>query len=309
MTQAIERQKQSIAAMTRRLEAADIDAGGPEADDPAPLETELGRVRQAHREAAARLAEARRDFDNKQPAEIVATRIADLPTRSRVLERLNLTKVRDELQRQEALQEKWSAVYGRNHPRMVEIREKIETLEERLADFPVEETGQVGRTDGSSPSAIVLAAFENESTSLEEAEQSLVKHLGDAQVRNQGQQELELQLGEARQELAFLHGEHDRTQKQMAAVRKKRPQRHPEVLAPPALDREPAGPRAGLPMAVSCVAGMALYLLVLWQIRARWLAADQEEPIRNRRPAPVRRERFRSQEEEQLMRLKLAARG
>ncbi len=308
LTQAIARQQQSIAEMTRRLEAARNDASGPAADDPAPLETELGRVRQAHREAATRLAQARRDFDNKVSAETVASRITDAAARTRVLERLSLSKVRDELERQEGLQQKWSAVYGKNHPRMVEIREKIEVLEEQLAAFPLIE--QAGRSADSQPAAIVLAAFESESTSLEEAEQKLVTHLGGVQERFHGQQQLELQLGEARQELAFLHGEHDRAQKQIVTARHEHTDLQPSVIARPALVREPIGPRAGLPMAVSCVTGMALYLLLLWQIRGRWLATDREEMVRSRPAAPsTRRERFRSQEEEQLMRLKLAARG
>ncbi|HEY3964050.1 MAG TPA: hypothetical protein VGM05_05790 [Planctomycetaceae bacterium] len=308
LTQAIERQQQSIAEMTRRLEAAKIETNGPEADDPAPLETELARVRQAHREAATRLAQARREFDNKVAPESIASRITEAAARTRVLERLNLSKVRDELERQEGLQQKWSAVYGKNHPRMVEIREKIEVLEEQLAASPFVE--QAGRSTDSQPATIVLAAFESESTSLEEAEQKLMTHLGGVQERFHGQQQLELQLGEARQELAFLHGEYDRTQKQIVTARRDHADPQPSLISPPALVREPIGPRAGLPMAVSCVTGMALYLLLLWQIRGKWLTAERVDLARSRSPAaPARRERFRSQEEEQLMRLKLASRG
>jgi hypothetical protein len=310
LTQAIERQKEAIAQLTRRLEAARIDSSGTDADDPALLESELGRARQAHREAVARLSEARHDVDNKLSPETIAARITDTPTRTRVLERLNLSKVRDELQRLEVRRQKWSSLYGRNHPRMVEICERIEALEEQLASFSLDESEQPVGLGGSSPAAIVLAAFETKSTQLAEAEQQLVTLLGSVQERFQGQQELELQLGEARQELAFLQGEHDRTRKQLAAARHEHPELQNTVLAAPALDLEPLGPSAGLPMAVSCVAGMALYLLLLWQIRGKWLAAEQVESLDNRRPAqPARRERFRSQEEEHLMRLKLAARG
>jgi uncharacterized protein involved in exopolysaccharide biosynthesis len=309
LTQAIERQKQVIADMTEDLEAAKTAAEEQEADDPQSLESELGRVRKAHRNAARRLAEARRDVDNKLPPETVAARITDLPTRTHVLERLNLSKLRDELRRQEARRRKWSAMYGRNHPRMVEIREKIAALEEQLASFPLEETEQTGRIAGASPAAIVLAAFEGESMQLEETEKQLVTQLGGVQERFQSQQELELQLGEARQELAFLHGEDERIRKEITAARHEHPELQHTVLAAPALDREPMGQRAGLPMAVSCVAGMALYLLLLWQIRVKWLAVERVDSPGGRRPAPSRRERFRSQEEEQLMRLKLAARG
>jgi uncharacterized protein involved in exopolysaccharide biosynthesis len=309
LTQAIERQKQAIDEMIERLEATRSDATGPEADDPAALELELGRVRQAHRDAARRLADARRDVDNQLPAENVAARITDLPTRAQVLDRLNLSKVRDELNRLVARRQKWSAMYGRNHPRMVEIRERIEALEEQLASYSLDEPDQAGRLANSSPAAIVLAAFENESSQLQEVEQRLVAHLDGVQERVHNQEELDVQLGEARQELAFLNGEYDRTQKQLTAARHEHPELQHTVLMSPALSREGLGPRAGLPMALSCVAGMALYLVLLWQIRAKWLAAEPIDSTGSRRPAPARRERFRSREEEQLMRLKLAARG
>lgn len=308
LTQAIERQKQALVEMTEHLEIARTAAAEQETEDPQSLESELGRVRLAHRNAATRLAQARRDVESKLPPETVAARITDLPTRTSVLERLNLSKLRDELRRQEARRRKWSALYGRNHPRMVEIRDKIAALEEQLASFPLAEVEQTGQIAGSSPGAIVLAAFEDESIQLEETEKQLVTQLGGVQERFQSQQELELQLGEARQELAFLHGEDDRIRNQLTAARHEHLELQHTVLAAPALEREPMGQRAGLPMAVSCVAGMALYLLLLWQIRVKWLAAERVDSPRGHRPAPARRERFRSREEEQLMRLKLAAR-
>ncbi|MBI3864265.1 MAG: hypothetical protein HY290_20470 [Planctomycetia bacterium] len=308
LTRAIELQKQTIREMSVRLEAAASEDGHAPDEGPDFLETELGRVRQAHREAAARLAEARRDLDNKLPAESVAGRIADASARTRALERLNLGKVRDELQRLEALQTKWSSVYGRNHPRMVELREKIDTLEGQLADIPAD------RPDGSdlagaSSATIVLAAFESESAGLEETERRLVTQLSDVQGRIQGRQELELQLNQSRQELTFLHAEHDRAQKQIAAVRREQTGRQPALISPPAIEREPIGRDSGLPMAVSCVSGMALYLLMLWQIRRRWLASERSDVNPAPRGSPARRERFRSQEEQHLMRLKLAAHG
>jgi hypothetical protein len=151
-------------------------------------------------------------------------------------------------------------------------------------------------------------------------------------------QELEAALGDARQELAFLHGEHDRVRRQIDSTRHEQNSFVPAVIEPPSLSPDPVKPRAGLQMAVSCVAGMALYLLLLRQIRSRILApAERAEPRITSPPfarAPVqgtapalalapplvqipdlavptpRRERNRSQDEERLARLKmLSSRG
>jgi hypothetical protein len=98
-------------------------------------------------------------------------------------------------------------------------------------------------------------------------------------------QELEAALGDARQELAFLHGEHDRVRRQIDSARREQMSLAPSVIEPPSLSPEAIAPRAGLPMAASCVAGMAVYLLLLRQIRPRFLAHDvPAEPPAGSRP-------------------------
>jgi hypothetical protein len=64
--------------------------------------------------------------------EVIATRLPE-PARSKIIERLNMARVNDELHRQRVLLEDSSRVYGRNHPRMAEIRKRIATLEQPLA--------------------------------------------------------------------------------------------------------------------------------------------------------------------------------
>jgi hypothetical protein len=146
-------------------------------------------------------------------------------------------------------------------------------------------------------------------------------------------QELEMALGDARQELAFLHGEHDRVRRQIDSVRHERTNVAPSVIEPPGLSPEPIAPRAGLPMAASCVAGMAVYLLLLRQLRPRFVAdrVPAEPPIGSRPfirtpvqgtarplalapplvqipglPTPTPHgDRNRSQDEERLARLKM----
>src|SRR4029079_3797078 len=100
-----------IAELSRRVEAARAEDDGTGSVELAEMETELRRIRQAHSEAVNRLTEARRDLENKVSLESIAARLSGVPNRARVLERLSLSRVRDELQHYEAQQQKWAGVY------------------------------------------------------------------------------------------------------------------------------------------------------------------------------------------------------
>jgi uncharacterized protein involved in exopolysaccharide biosynthesis len=302
---AIEQQQTAIAQLAAQLEitkAADVDLAGT---DPIALEAEVVQARQACSDAAARVADARRDFEKKLPAEIIAARIADLPTRTKVLERLSQAKLKEDLDAQEALRQKWSAIYGRNHPRMTELRQRIESLEQQVGAFSTGEPGQPAEAVPASGASIVLAGMESESAGLKSHQQQLDARLAAAQQQLQQQQELETRLGASRQELEFLQGEHSRLWKEIEGARRDQARRLATLIEPATLSPDPIAPQAGLPMATACVSGMALCLLVIWQFRARWPGAKVTARVRVKNDAKPRRERFRSHEEQQLMRLKL----
>ena len=289
-------------------------AAGAAGNDPITLEAELVQARRASSDATARLAAAQQDVEKKFPLEVIAVRIADLPTRTSVLELLNQAKIKNELNEQEALHQKWSAVYGRNHPRMADLRQHIESLEKQIGQFSPsqqqsqqhDEQGQPAEALAPSATAIVLAALESEAAGSKTAEQVLETRLAVAQQALQQKQELESRLSNLRQELEFLHGEHGRLWKQIDSARRNQTNELATVIEPPGLSQNAIAPQAGLQMAVACVSGMALCLLVMWQIR-RQSPSDTTKvhAPRSKKPAARVRERFRSHEEEQLMRLKL----
>jgi hypothetical protein len=305
LAEAVERQKQAIEELEQACDAVQPADSDSAVDDPTEVESALRRVRKARRAAISRLVKARQDFENKLPAETIAARISDVPARSQVLEQLSYTKNRDELQKLDARRQNWESVYGRNHPRMVEVREKIAKLKEQLADSNLEHPGQTEFLADASPEAIVLTALETESEKLLTAVQQLVVQLDGIQERQKSEQELEAKLVDARQELEFLNNEYDRTRAELTALRHEQADLQQTVLAAPTLDRQPLRRRAGLPVAVSCATGMALYLLILWQIRRKWLCSERVKSVDDQQSDP-RRERFHSQEEERLMRLRLA---
>jgi hypothetical protein len=319
LARAIARQEHMIAALVEQLGKAGESpkhAAGP-GDDPLELEGSLDEARRAVSDAEGRLEEARRDLGRKMPAEVVAARLPEGPTRSRILQRLNLGRLTEESRQQQALAEKLSSVYGRNHPRMTEIREKIDQLQKQISGIAAEANDAFTAQDVA-PAAVVLNELESQLADARTAEAEIDRR---TIARNE-------RFG-ARQELV---------RRQIDNVRHEQNSFVPAVIEPPSLSPDPVAPRAGLQMAVSCVAGMALYLLLLWQIRSRFLAPTERAESRIASPpfarAPVQgsapaialapplvqipelavptphRERNRSQDEERLARLKmLSSRG
>ncbi len=316
---AVEQKQREIAELAVQQEAAgptdNQTSTGQPGIDPAALEAELVQARRANSDAQARLAAAQRDLAQNVPAEFVAARIADLPVKTRVLERLNQVKIKQELEQQEAQRQKWSSVYGRNHPRMAELGQHIESLKQQIARFSAEEQqaeqGPTADSAPAAPAAIVLAALETESNGLQAAVRELETRLATARNGSQQQHELVVKLTGSRQELEFLREEHSRVWKQIDTARHNQRDPQATVIEPPGLSSSPIVPQTGLQMSIACVSGMALCLLVIWQYR-RLAPVDVAQAAEEQSDAPVRREsppaarpRFWSEEERQLLRLKL----
>jgi hypothetical protein len=307
---AIVKHDRAIAEQVEQLEKARAaTAVERAADGPTALENQLAEARRAVGDAAARLDGARRDFERNVPAEVVAARLPESPLRTKIIDRLSVERLRGDLRQHEALLAKSSSVYGRNHPRMVEICEKTEQLRRQVAAFPGAPPDVSDGTGKSAPEELVIGELEAELLSTQSRENDIAARLSARSGRLDEQQKLETQLGEARQELAFLHGEHDRIRREINSARSEETARLPAIIEPPALSPDPIAPGAGLQIAVSCVAGMALYLLLLWQLRSRHEHAPvvarvpRESP---KTPVPERsRRRFRSEEEQRLARLKM----
>ena len=309
IAEAIQRQERDIDAMVERLKAAGDPAAPGGADDLASLEGELIELRRVRIEAERHLEEARRDLiEKKIPIEAVVSRIAEGPLRSSVLERLKLARLHEDLQSQKALLQKWSSVYGKKHPRMAEVRARVELLDRQLSGAAIELVGFADRAMGDDLPSLVLEPFQRDLAARKAAEADLNERLDALVERLTARQEMQTRLGEARQELAFLHGEHDRVRKQIESSRRDETARTPQLIEAPVLSPDPIAPQAGLPIAASCLSGLALLAIVLRQFRA-W---RQAEPIGVNLAAaapPVRRERFRSREEHQVRLKMLGAKG
>lgn len=303
---AIERQDRDVAGLAERLKDTKEAAGGASGDDPASLEARLVQARRERANADERLDAARLDVEQKLPVEVIAARLPE-PARSKLIERLNVARLKDELHRQQVLLDDSSHVYGRNHPRMAEIRKRIATIEQQLSAMNATTAVEIASDDQPGPS-MVLGALELELTDKEADEQELETRLAALQARLSGQQELEAQLGLAREELASLHGTHDRLRQKIDAARREEAGNLPVVAEPPTLSGASNVAELGLHMAASCGAGLVVFFFMYRKIGTPQNAANCAAP---RVPAStVRRERFFSQEEEQLVRLKmLSVRG
>jgi uncharacterized protein involved in exopolysaccharide biosynthesis len=188
---------------------------------------------------------------------------------------------------------------------MAELRQHIESLEQQIGLLSAGERAQPADGVPVSGASIVLAALEAESADFKRAEQDLETRLAAAHQGLQEQQELETRMNESRQELEFLHAEHGRLWKLIDGARRNQPNALATLVAPPALSPVPIVPQARLQMALACASGMSFLLLVIWQFRVRSPGTAATAAPRTIKAAAVRRERFRSHEEAQLMRLKL----
>ncbi len=335
LVRAIERQERTIATLGEQLRTKNLapNDGAETGDDPAALEAELADARHAVVEAEKGLDGARRDFDRKLPADVVAGHLPDSPARTKILERLSLTKLRDELRQQEMLAERLATVYGRKHPRMTELTDKIDHLRKQIPESAGAPEGSPERAIDPDPQAQVLGPLEQDLADARVAVHQIESRLLARNDRSGRRQELEAQLSDARQELAFLHGEFDRMRRENQNARHEQSSRTPTVIEPPTLSADPILPQAGLQMAVCCVAGMTLYLFLLWQFRGRLRASGTRHDARPmsapvargpvQRTVPVgalapplvqipeslssmpQRERPRTQDEQRLARLKL----
>lgn len=313
IAQAIERQQREIESIDERLKTAGDPLEPETADDLARLEGELVEIRRSRVEAERRLEDVRRELaDKKLSVEAIVSRIADNTVRASVRERLNLAKLHDDLESQKAALQKCAAIYGSKHPRMAEIRARVEQLDQQLSALPVQLAGFSESSAVDLPT-LVLQPLERDAAVRQEAEQELQSRLDGLIGRLTARQELERQLGESRQELAFLHSERDRARKQVESTRHDESSHLSQLIEPPTLASAPLAPDAGLPLTFSCLTGLGLCVAMFRQLQA-WRRAPTGVPLP---PAPAQpkspllksppsRERFRSHEEQQV-RLKMLA--
>jgi hypothetical protein len=307
LSDVIARQDRAIAGLLEQLESLkSATAAERVADGPISLEDQLAEARRAVLTSAEQLEVARRDLDRHTPAEVVAGRLAEGPTKTKILEQLSGARLHDELRQQEAVLAKSSVVYGRNHPRMAELREKTEGLRRQAAAvFASSEQVDDGTN---SPRELVVSHLEGDLAAKQSREKELASVLEARNDRIDARQGVETRIGEARQELAFLHGEHDRIRREIARAHSEETARLPAVIEQPTLSPDPIAPRTSLQMAVSCVAGMALYLFLLRQLRTRQvdapIAAEIPQHFQKTAVPARRRERFLSEEEQRLARLR-----
>jgi hypothetical protein len=289
LAHAIERQERTIVALAADQQKSRLALNEAAGEGPGELDSRLAAARSAVVDAARLLDDARHDFEKQLPADSVAARLPEGPARTKLLDRLSQAKLQEELRRQEALAVKSSSVYGRNHPRLIELREQIEQLRRQVAGLPVQPGDLPDSAQDSDQQTIVLRTLEGTlAAALAEARE--VETLqGARNDRAATLQKLEAELGDARQELAFLRGEHDGVRQQVESARREQARRSPAVIEPPTLSPDPIAPQAGLQMAVSCVVGMVLYLFILWQFRSRLVAPVAAGRASRAAPAPFAR--------------------
>jgi hypothetical protein len=202
------------------------------------------------------------------------------------------------LHEQQAAIESAQAVYGRKHPRMVELQTQLAQLQEQLAAAGVD-------AQGTPPldvplDELLLRDLERRVAQAVAAEQSAQVQLAAATTRRDEHNRRLAQLAEARQELEFLKGEEARLDQELAAARRVQSARLPGIVEVPTLTQEPLRPGLWKPLGISGTVGLCLSGW-FWRSSSVSRKRPHAETAAPRQP---RRVRYRSHQEERLAKLK-----
>jgi hypothetical protein len=324
--QAVERQRAQAAALQdqvanrEREEGSDALVAERTRSCAAALEAACAR----RLEAEQRLAHARRDIQAGADCERIMAKLPDGADWSATRELVDASLQRHELRKQEAAVRQAAAIYGRNHPRMVELRTQVARLRQNVAaiQMPADApaivlasavgSASTARDDEQlPPGELLLKLLAEKSWQAIDAEEDAGQQLAAATMLQDERQVLVAQLAAARQELGFLQKEHDQVQRRVDEARREVERSRADIVESPTLSPDSVVPSLSLYLAIAGSAGTVVSI-GCWRRFRRSLA---REAARSRSALLASKnnlapERFRSQEEAKLVqRARLAATG
>lgn len=265
--QAFQQQQATIAVTRQKLAALALDETKRAAafEKVKSLSGALAETRRLRLEAENRFAQIRKDLDGGLPIELLAARIPDGKARAIVQEALTQAKLQRELKQHAATFLQLSAVYGRNHPRLVELQRQIDDLHSQLA--------VAGNSPASnnppSPAALLLQALDGGLNESQASERDIQDQLQAEQAGLEQFTALQKSFEEGTRELARLQGERDRVEKQIAEIQRQQQPKTATVLEPPALAAVPVSPVLWHYYVAGPSAGTLLGLLMIWLLPRR----------------------------------------
>lgn len=292
---AVDRQRSAIEALNQAL-AADAAGAAALEHEFAAQTSAVETSRRVRAEADARLFDVRVALaGGTSPEQFVAGLPRDAAGDA-ARDLLNHTRLARQIAELQATLQAAQATYGRKHPRIVDVQAQLARLREQM---PATAAHDQQSFTGSASDAL-LGHFDRRALEAKSAQERMEQQLAQTTEKRVARQQRDAELASASQELEFLVGEKNRLQRELGEIRDTRTAGQPVLIESATLSPEPATPSLWKFLSISGAVG-ACVTAWLWS-RCRPASAHAAVPPPR---SPVRaRQRFRSQQEQTLTKLK-----
>lgn len=275
------------------------------------LTESLDRARAQRMEAEDQLALASRDVRSGVAIEQILIDLSKSGSSAKADDITDASSLRVELQQIERTLETASAVYGRRHPQMVALRNQLDEVRRKLAEeagiltsIPaMPESPGTDEPDSvrTTVAGRLLKSLEDKVREATEAEQAIEREIERDQTEISARQRDDAGLTAARQEVQFLQSEHKRVCREIAAERQNAQGRCVTISEAPMLLPETIAPPLTRHLLWSGLVGVVVSGCLLRQFRK---SRVDQPASRGLPPRPEGAERYRSQQEDNLARLR-----
>lgn len=318
VAQSLEKKRQAASSLDERIAEADRSdsRGDLTAEGMRLLTSALDAARVRRAETEDHLADARARFRSGASAAQVIAGLPEGTLGNSARELAGADETRGLLRRKTAALKELSRVYGRNHPRIVELRSDIDELRRRLATIlvspskplnPLAENGiapaDVLEADLPAVATVLLEILDEQQLQASALEQDLDRRLSAAVAAAERRKGLETQRETAKYELGLLQEEHDRLAREVTEARREADLHRANIVEPPALSPDPIVPSPAANLLWAGMAGLVASTLC-WRKHRDTVRVAQAAP-----PAPAVEERSRKKPDNlaRLRRLRRAA--
>jgi hypothetical protein len=247
LEEAVTRQKQHLVTL----------AASPQSDATATRQWEIQKAVLADvqvdlDEARQMSAEVRKDASPDVPLETLIERLSSPVVRNAALQLIHRVELEDDLRSQQLVQARYEQTYGRNHPQLRSVSQRVARLKQELGDVPVTPPSAYER---------LLVIVDDYRTFLEEHLVRQQATLADLESKSHRHAEREAALARARIELGQLELELTHAREQIAKSCER--VATAEIIRPPMLLMQPVWPVPTHHAAASTVAGLVLGMLLV----------------------------------------------
>lgn len=228
----------------------------------------LAEARRDRLEAEQRLLQTQKDLAAGLPLESLLSRLPTIEAQDAFRKRLSRPRLLEELDVERETVRELARIYGRNHPKMTALVQKVKALESESKILQV--SGTRGE-DGDPQARLLVRLLASDREERQSLEADLQEQFDSRKGALDQQTALERGLSQAQNELKSLNAERDAARRKIADLRDSQRRHVTEVLSPPALvDEAESSPWfAKWGWLILSSAGSGCGALIFWQLRRR----------------------------------------